>query len=127
MDPEMHPEVVATMGPFLTRFNGVHLNKLLDIQGKDSNNLPIMPEHMNTETNRSLLCYYKALGVCPCNGSGSGFKFRHVAGNVFLNEFVVELCKQIDPGIKMIMSQGSLSESNKRRANNIGGCGGWGG
>ena len=32
MDLETNPEVVATVGPFLTRFNGVHLNMLMNIQ-----------------------------------------------------------------------------------------------
>ena len=82
---------------------------------------------MDTETNKSLLYYYKALGFCPGNGSGSGCKFPHVVGNVFSNEFMVKLCKQIDPGVKMIMSQGYLPEANKRRANNRGGCGSCGG
>ena len=127
MDTETHPDVVATMGPFLAIFNGVHLNKLLNVQGKDFANLPTMPKHMGTTTNKSLMYYCKALGFCPGNGSRSGCKFWHVAGEAFSQEFVVELCKQIDPGIRMITSQGYLPESNKRQANIRGGCGSWGG
>ena len=36
MDPETHPEMVYMMGKFVKNFNGIHLNKLLDIQGGDS-------------------------------------------------------------------------------------------
>ena len=32
VNPETHPMVIASMGAFLTRFNGVHLNKILEIQ-----------------------------------------------------------------------------------------------
>ena len=127
MDLETNPEVVATTGPFLMKFNGVHLNKILNIQGTYFKDLPTMPKHMDAETNKSLLWYRKALGFYPGNGSGNGCKFRHVAGNVFSNEFVVKLCKQLDPGVRMITSQGYVPEANKRRANNRGGRGGRGG
>ena len=93
MDPETNPKVVCTMGPFLTRFNRVHLNKILDIQGKDFKDLSTMHKHMDAKTNKSILCYHKALGFCPGNGLGNGCKFCHVAGNVFSSKFLVELCR----------------------------------
>ena len=36
MDRETHPEMVYMMAKLLKKFNSVHLNKLLDIQGGDS-------------------------------------------------------------------------------------------
>ena len=77
-----------------------------------------MPEHMDIATNTSMMCYCNVLGFCPGNGSGSGCKFRHVVGSVFSQDFVVELCNQFDPDIRMIKSQGYLPGSNNRRANN---------
>ena len=64
MDPEKKPKVVATMGPFLTRFNGVHLNKILDIQGKDFNDLPTMHEHMDAKLFRQWLRQWLKLPPC---------------------------------------------------------------
>ena len=76
MNPETNPEVVATMGPFLARFNRVHLNKILDIQGKNFKDFPTIPNHMDTKTNKNLLCYHQTLTFYPGNSSGYGCKFR---------------------------------------------------
>ena len=67
MDLETNAKIVYMMEPFIKKFNGVYLNKLLDIQGKDYKNLPTMPEHMDGNNERSVLCYQKALGACPGN------------------------------------------------------------
>ena len=67
MDLETYPEIVYMMEYFIKKFNGVHLNKLLDIQGKDFKNLLTMPNHMDDNNKKSLLCYQKALGACPGN------------------------------------------------------------
>ena len=53
MDPETNAKMVYMMGPFIKKFNGIHLNKLLDIQGKESNDLPMMPEHRDEEKKRA--------------------------------------------------------------------------
>ena len=113
MDSETNTKMVYMMEPFIRKFNGVHLNKILDIQNKDFKNLHTLPKHMDENNKKSLLCYQKALGACPGNCN-----FRHIAGNQFLEEFVVALCNQIRPGMKMIMSQGYLPDRNKRQRPN---------
>ena len=87
MDPGTHPKMVYMMEHFIKKFNGVHLNKLLDIQGKDFNNLPTIPEHMDENNEESIMCYRKALGTCRGN-----YNFCHIVGNQFPKEFVVALC-----------------------------------
>ena len=76
MDKETHPKMVYMMEQFIKKFNEVHLNKLLDIQEKDFKNLPTMPEQMDEDNKKSLLCYQKAPGACPGN-----CKFHHIASS----------------------------------------------
>ena len=87
MDPETNAEMVYMMEPFIRKFNGVHLNKFLEIQGKDFKILPTMPKHMDEDNERSVLCYRKALGTCPGN-----YNFRHIVGNQFPKDFFMALC-----------------------------------
>ena len=61
----MHPEMVCMMEKFVRKFKGVHLNKLLNIQGKGFKDLPIMNEHMDKKNEKCILCYQKALGYPP--------------------------------------------------------------
>ena len=55
MDKETHPEMVYMMEQFIKKFNGVHLNKLLDIQGKDFKNLPRITKRVSCATERHLV------------------------------------------------------------------------
>ena len=77
MDPETHTEMVYMVGKLINKFNGLHVNKLLDIQGgfKD---LPTMPKHMDKEDKKSVLYCHKALSFCrgSCN-------FRRISGRKF--------------------------------------------
>ena len=52
MDTETNAEMIHMMEPFIKKFNRVHFNNLLGIQGKDSNNLPMIPEHMDENKKR---------------------------------------------------------------------------
>ena len=45
------------MESFVKKLNGVHLNKVLDIQEKDFKNLPVLNEHMDERNERFVLCY----------------------------------------------------------------------
>ena len=47
MDPETNAKMVYMMGPFIKKFNGIHLNKLLVIKGKEFKDLPMMPKHIS--------------------------------------------------------------------------------
>ena len=44
-------------GCSMGKFNGVHLNKLLNIQGKGFKELPMMNKHMDNKNQWSFLCY----------------------------------------------------------------------
>ena len=113
MDPDTHPLVMERMGDFIKRFNGVHLNKILDIQGKDITCLPTMPEHLDATTGKSTLSYHKLMaGYCP--GLMPECKFHHLPGGSMSQPSVEALCREIEPGIQKIMHQGYLPASNKR-------------
>ena len=120
MDTKTHPEIVYMMVIFVKKFNGVHFNKLFDIQGRDFKNLPTLNEHMNKKNEKCILCYQKALGFFP----GSNCNFCHIAGSEFPKDFVVKLCEEIRPGLKKIMDLGSLpcGTGKKRRFNRGGGA-----
>ena len=47
MDLETNAKMIYMMGPFIKKFNCIHLNKLLDIQGKGFKDPPMMNEHMD--------------------------------------------------------------------------------
>ena len=79
MDPETYPEMIYLMGKFLKKFNGVYLNKLLNIQGRGFKDLPIINEHMGDKNEKCILCYRKVLGFFP----GGNCNFRHVAGTKY--------------------------------------------
>ena len=42
-------------GPFIKKINSVHINKILDIQGKKFKDLPMMPKHTDKENEKSVL------------------------------------------------------------------------
>ena len=47
MDPETHPEMVVMMEKCMSKFKGVHLNKVLGCQGKAFKDLPMLNDHMD--------------------------------------------------------------------------------
>ena len=55
MDPDTNARIVYMMGPFIKKFNSIHLNKILDIQNKDFKDLPMMPKHTDKENEKSVL------------------------------------------------------------------------
>ena len=109
------------MGDFIKRFNGVHLNRILDVQGKDITCLPTMPEHLD-HTGKSTLCYRKIAGYCP--GLMPAYKFHHLTANNITQQFIEAFCTQIELGIQQIMQQGHLPASNNRGGGGRGGRGG---
>ena len=50
IDPETQPEVVCMMKTIVPKFKGVHINKVLDIQGKSFKDLPMMNDHRDNNT-----------------------------------------------------------------------------
>ena len=56
MDPETNAKMVYMMGPFIKNINNIHLNKILDIQGKEFKDLPMMPKHMDKKNEKIALC-----------------------------------------------------------------------
>ena len=118
MDPDTNPEMVYLMRKLLKNFNGVHLNKILDIQGKGFKDLPMMNNHMDKEDKKSAMCYRKVLDFFPGN-----YNFRHIAGSEFPKDLVVKLCDQIRPGVKMIMDLGAFPGGMGKKLLREGGLG----
>jgi len=112
MDTDTHPLVVNRMGEFIKRFNGVHLNKILEVQGKDVTRLPTMPGHVHTVTGKSALCYQKLAG--HCRDLMPECEFSHLTVNEITQPFIESFCSKIEQGIQKIMTQGYLPASNKR-------------
>ena len=102
--------MVYMMKNFIKNFNRFHLNKLLDIQGKDFKDLPTIPEHMNEDNKRVSCVTGRHLVLAQATAS-----FCHIAGDQFTKEFVMALCDQIIPHVKMITTvQDYLPDRNTR-------------
>ena len=48
IEPETHPDVVVIMEKFVLKFKGVHINKVLDIQGKSFKDLHKLNGHLDS-------------------------------------------------------------------------------
>ena len=114
MDVKTHQEMVCMMENFVRKFNGFHLNKLLNIQEKGFKDIPIMNKHMDKKNEKCIMGYRNALWFFP----GGNYNFRHGEGTQYPKDFVIRLCAKIRPGVKKIMDLGALPGGMGKKFNN---------
>ena len=101
----------------MLKFKGIHLNKVLDCQGKRFKDLPMMlNDHMDKKNEQSVLCNRKVLGYCPVGTCD----FHRVAGREYQKYFVNKLCKIITSRVKMILEKGELPGGTGRNGSRFG-------